>query len=735
MLKIDAPLGDLSLNEKPELTERFIQALDESGIDGPFRTLLTEHISENWKRVFWTACDLEDALKRTLPHTTDSEKCAAFLSAPRVMEKLSFELQTRHVAPGQKFVLFGFAEAVALSCFPASPYAFYHSVFELESGAFAPVSFWQFVFGLYGRDFCFSPALFGDEVLQAMGPDERNDRLWNFFRVMASQVDHQPDGAIADEFESRVKNVIAVASLELQPLEDLQGPPTRSTHEFLKGMKFLRTWVASDAESGLLANEFEGVFRALEGEWAALSRALERETASDNRHHEVLAAAQEWLNIHRIQLHETLYLHINLSSASEEERELWAKQLNYIFTRRTSPPDSLSPYAEEQAAAEGEYLIQLCDRLTAGHIEAWLRWSVRQDLSMILQSYKRTGFGGVSIGGESGKWWAAGLFDAWKSCWVEELSRLHTESKVAALSGRLRLETEAASRELQDWWKGLLQDLIQAREFPTQLIPEWTVAAIDRLDDEFLAPHIDKSIGLLRRTLSENGQPEHQKQLKQLLSRLEFLNSSKALRHRLMLMRSSPRPLADESVCRFSLMNDDNAADWYGSMEHQARVRWANTVNSRPGVRSGEYEHAELACYEAFSRDLVEFCLSRLRLRKGEKRSGDTYEAGQVTEQSPIWRQGYLKALLELGFDPQGKVHKAVFFTRQSDPDESVREVARECYRAVRRDSKKNPGLRDLKRGLIAAEWWLLMTQRLDLGLDVNYEKALRHRRALLRNP
>ncbi|MBE5130042.1 hypothetical protein HJ041_09885, partial [Vibrio parahaemolyticus] len=139
--------------------------------------------------------------------------------------------------------------------------------------------------------------------------------------------------------------------------------------------------------------------------------------------------------------------------------------------------------------------------------------------------------------------------------------------------------------------------------------------------------------------------------------------------------------------------------------------------------------------YIACTHELAEFCLSRLRLRKGEKARDKQYAVEQIVEQSSVWRQGYLKALTELGVDLNGKVHKAVYFIKQSDPDPDVRAIASECYKAVRRNTKKNSTIADLKRGIIAAEWWLLICQRQNLGMTINHEDALKTRRNLMRNP
>ena len=78
------------------------------------------------------------------------------------------------------------------------------------------------------------------------------------------------------------------------------------------------------------------------------------------------------------------------------------------------------------------------------------------------------------------------------------------------------------------------------------------------------------------------------------------------------------------------------------------------------------------------------------------------------------------KALAELGLDLNGQVHKTVNFTKKSDPNEDVRAIASECYKAVRRHAKKDSSVQDIKRSIIAAEWWLLMCQRTELGHEID---------------
>jgi hypothetical protein len=217
--------------------------------------------------------------------------------------------------------------------------------------------------------------------------------------------------------------------------------------------------------------------------------------------------------------------------------------------------------------------------------------------------------------------------------------------------------------------------------------------------------------------------------VRQLLKILEKYAPEKALRHRLMLLRASRQPFAKETLdidreclCPLSMseiLNEFLAAH----IDHSTKRQYSHN----------ERADEEVQFLSDFRMWFSDYSLSRLRLRKGEKPGNSSYRADQVVEKSSIWRQAYLKALAEIGVDLQGQVHKAVYFTRNFDPDEAVRSVAKECYKAVRREINKSETAADIRRGLAAAYWWLLLAQRQELGVPVNYEEARHTRRRLLR--
>lgn len=224
----------------------------------------------------------------------------------------------------------------------------------------------------------------------------------------------------------------------------------------------------------------------------------------------------------------------------------------------------------------------------------------------------------------------------------------------------------------------------------------------------------------------ENCPADNQKatqELADLLAWLEDKKPDKALRHRLILFRSSQTELCDEGL-NYRTKADDCL--WYQPLKDLKPSSSDSTKTLNESL---------IDFYQSLAQQISEFCLSRLQLRKKEKAVNGKYSSNQVVEVSPIWRQGYLKAITEIGLDLSGKTHKTAYFIKQADEDENVRSVAAETYKAVRRKNATTPSVADLKRGIIAAEWWLLHCQRQELGLDINFKEALKTRRRLLRNP
>lgn len=725
MCRIDAEFGNLHLDEKSDPLERFIQALDENAIREPIRALLTKHFAADWPHIFRSVDQLEETLARARGEASPQDQAAALLSSRSLADRLDqslFFISNQSVNNAQNSKVLNFAKELAQTLFQSSPYTLYKA-FKAANSIYH-VRYERFIQALYGNDYCFNPAVFDDPLLVAEGQQAREWELWSCFTTPPqSELEGQAEVALILSLEATA--LISVAATQRHA-----GPPTAAAHQWLQRARFLEAWVKSDAAAGRLRNPYEGVFQKICPEFDSLRSELEALRSSNSDVKALCESATNWLNDLERQLKETLAIHMDLTNADEGQLADWVSQLDGCVREHTYQ----NPDPQAWDAAEEKAVISILSQLTPEKTEAWIQVSARSAVTATLQC-RQNSFPPISDL-SSRKWWALDYSAIWKAKLEAEIHALGVKDALAVLSCRLvRLPSEAVSREFYPWWDSLLEKLIHDPEFPLALTPRWTVAAIGRVSDEVVMPYIDKSLGLLRSRLSNVAEPDLNNQLDALLSWLSHLDPRKALRHRLMLMRSSCLPFADESLSRFSSLNSDKAVSWYSPLSEIARNFHAKKINGTPYVDRQECEKAELESYQSFALDLIDFCLSRLRLRKGEKKPEDErYDDSQVTEQSAIWRQGYLKALLEIGLDPNGKAHKTVFFTRQFDPDESVRDVAKEAYRAVRRETKSKKSVQDYKRGLIAAEWWLLMSQRRALDLPIDPERALKTRRNMMRS-
>ena len=88
MCRIDASFGNITLDEKHDPTDRFLQAVDESCIDDDFRELFIKYFQNNWQSTFSSPSRIEEVLKKTNQANSISEKCLVLLVSHEV--KLSF---------------------------------------------------------------------------------------------------------------------------------------------------------------------------------------------------------------------------------------------------------------------------------------------------------------------------------------------------------------------------------------------------------------------------------------------------------------------------------------------------------------------------------------------------------------------------------------------------------------------------------------------------------------------
>jgi hypothetical protein len=131
---------------------------------------------------------------------------------------------------------------------------------------------------------------------------------------------------------------------------------------------------------------------------------------------------------------------------------------------------------------------------------------------------------------------------------------------------------------------------------------------------------------------------------------------------------------------------------------------------------------------------LADYCLSRVKFKQDMNKQFDSkdefYSCDYCVEPNPIWRNAYVKALGELGYDLKGNVHKTLDFIKKHDPSEEVRVSAKSSYKSIHREKNKN--LEDFK-SFMAAFFWLRWAQREALAAPVNSGAAMLTRRAELR--
>lgn len=131
--------------------------------------------------------------------------------------------------------------------------------------------------------------------------------------------------------------------------------------------------------------------------------------------------------------------------------------------------------------------------------------------------------------------------------------------------------------------------------------------------------------------------------------------------------------------------------------------------------------------------ELAAFCLDRLvdrwsaKEREEAARAGRTRTAADMKEPSPEWRYCYIRAVMTLGINPEGKGHRALHFAAQHDPDPDVREVAKDAYERLRRGVSL-PEDSSPRRAVMSSLWWLRQAHLLGLGIQPDPDGAQRTR-------
>lgn len=730
MCRIDAPFGNITFDEKNDPKERFIQALDEFDIQGNFRTLMIKHFSDTWENVFGGVLVLEDALNETKSHISEPAKCISILLTQQktIVNSIS-SYYGYYQLPLDDEPIIAFLKDVADIYYPNALFGLFNDGMD-KCGSYIMFSSW-----LYGKDHCLTKAFFDDTSLCLLNNRDRAFLLWSFF------------DEISNNLRFLDSNYLYNAMTSITTSNIVQGPQseavTNTSANIIRGLDFIRAWITYDSQAGRFNYKWSDFLYTYNKSFSNLDYSISLRLIDSD---EPQNFNYEWLENTKLKLQELLYINTTLDKVPSEEHVQWAQELDGYFRTFTyrnfekhynQNSSNINDLYKRQDNAHHEF----CLKLKPLQISAWIEFSIKEDFRRLLES-KPSQFRG-ELKNSVDLWGYGKYFTLWKKVFLAALEELDYQSKLLILSCSIPFNSRRSEDlypECATWWNELFTDLVDAKGFPKALIPDWAVTAIDRLEREKMVPYIDKSIGIIRGEIVKEENKEHLETYHQKLDRLlSFLDRSapdKALRHRLLLMRSSIEPFSDESLSKFDYsFKRKGFSKWYDSLKQLAAEHCTKKINENRSLTIAKHEQVQKDFYLQFSQQLAEFFLSRLRLRRGEKVKDDKYETSQVTEQSSVWRQGYLKALSELGLDLNGQVHKTVNFTKKSDPNEDVRAIASECYKAVRRHAKKDSSVQDIKRSIIAAEWWLLMCQRTELGHEIDSEKAVRTRRNLMRNP
>ncbi|MCL4742296.1 MAG: hypothetical protein KJZ54_08840 [Phycisphaerales bacterium] len=138
-------------------------------------------------------------------------------------------------------------------------------------------------------------------------------------------------------------------------------------------------------------------------------------------------------------------------------------------------------------------------------------------------------------------------------------------------------------------------------------------------------------------------------------------------------------------------------------------------------AKAEQEKDADLSSFRtAFAR----FCLDRLKSSK----TGDG-----PREDNPIWRMGYINAVVALKINPEGKGHNMLNRAAEHDPDPEIRSAARAAYRLLRHGPRLKAG-ESPRRCVLLAFWYLRQAHLAALGITVDERGANRIREEEIRH-
>lgn len=727
------------LEEKQEPSERFTQILEESHASAEMRDLLNKIIPNDRKKSSSNLDRLEQALRALKGNESFHEQISVFFKSfvkssiyLPPFSVFSKDLQSQAHTPEKDIALVLIDKIVSL-VFPDDPIGLYRCIDPIEK--ISEESFLiKYAPYFYGEEFYFSPEFIQVSLRKNHG-DETMFKL--FKRLIPSPFEHDSPGYYVELYCSYQNN----SSKEL----------TSGAKKFKKSVPFIEEFVSclTDEQSAPESYDWlKKIKEYLNTTSNELKKYAESDPSPDDMDHIDCESFTKWGKEWFIDIKnklETLWCtRVPLESITDDFR----KKFNRLYYKL------YIPFIHNQSPERIQKIIQ---------------WDLSQKLPG-WRNNENNKYNMLNLDSDSTALW---LISPYKKFWKKEfctvLDKLSYEDQLTILQKQLNFSLILDVRTVPNviklphpdkiidnndylysekeeecyWYKGLLRELSNKNDFPKQSFTKLAIVMCQRFGPtEELAVFADKALGLLRGSISSGEELPTAHDLDCILSVLEQFKPEKALRHRLMFLSTSKKPCCKDNLeinGSNIFSSSDLDIDEYSTFSLAFSDIIAHLKRSCPRRKSStpysyEKENSDTALFLNEIRNwFAEYCLSRLQLRKKEKPDDNGYHTEQLMEQSPDWRQGYLKALSELNTDLNGKIHKTAHFIRKNDPDKDVCDIANECYKKSRRTHTQKQNSVDIERSLLAAYWWLLLAHRKALNLPIDYDAALLTRRRQLR--
>jgi hypothetical protein len=134
----------------------------------------------------------------------------------------------------------------------------------------------------------------------------------------------------------------------------------------------------------------------------------------------------------------------------------------------------------------------------------------------------------------------------------------------------------------------------------------------------------------------------------------------------------------------------------------------------------------------ALREQFASFCLERLTDRLSDaqrKKTGASRVRSdeELVERVPAWRYCLVRAIADLRANPEGRGHRALHWSSEYDPDETVKKAAQQAYETIRH-ARGLPDRVSPRRAVMSALWWLRQAHLLGLGIQPDRDLAQRTR-------